>query len=972
MAQEVSRRSFLKLAAATGAAVAVPGCKPAARHLVPYVVPDENVTPGLPSFYATTCAECPAGCGVVARVREGRVTKLEGNPIDPIGAGALCARGQAALQELYNPDRLPAPRRRETDGRGTPLNWRNALREFNAQLKAAAAAGKDRVLFIGQPQGPTLRKITEAWLKTYNSQRFVAFEAINYQALTEAAQRCFNRQDRPVYQLDRAEVIVSFGADFLETYLSPVEYTRQFAAFRAPRKAGEQTTMGLALYVGPRMNLTAANSDQWFACRAGNEGAVALAVLRAVVDSGALHPQSGLDANALRQFTAGYEPEAVARRSGVPVSVIQAIAQRFTKARSAVALAAADDLAGQMGAMLLNTATGNLGNTMRFIDAPNLTWASSRGEIADAVKAMHDGAVDVLVVAAVNPVFTLPPELSTAQAMRRVKLVVWAGWVPDETAEFAHLLLPIDHPLESWDDASPLPGVARLRQPVTRRVFDSRALGDLMLDSIAQAGVNPPPVAWKDTQEALKATWHEIQTQVAPNTSFDDFWAKALSEGGVFTELKTASLTISPNALGEAPKPDAPGGESLALASFPHIFLYDGRGADKPWLQEVPEPVAQIVWDNWAEIHPDTAKRLNVEEGQVVEIVSRHGRLTVAAHLSPRLHPEAIAIPIGQGHLAYGRYASGRGANPWQVLPADRLVTAVEVRATEKRVKLVSPLAPPGMLEQQLVKSLSLDELRRGVVPQEEEPYPEPWEMYDPYTYPKHEWGMTIDLNACTGCSACVAACYAENNVPVVGKELIAQGRIMSWIRIERYWPQTPQAPLMLKMPMLCQQCAHAPCEPVCPVFASYRTEEGLNGQVYNRCVGTRYCSNNCPYKVRRFNWYKPEWPHPLQLQLNPDVSIRGAGVMEKCTFCIQRIRFAEMQALTGQQPLVDGTVVPACAQACPAQAITFGDMKDANSAMMKRRKLNELRNYRPLNDDLNTQPGIVYLRGIYREHGEV
>jgi anaerobic selenocysteine-containing dehydrogenase len=543
MAQEVSRRSFLKLAAATGAAVAVPGCKPAARHLVPYVVPDENVTPGLPSFYATTCAECPAGCGVVARVREGRVTKLEGNPIDPIGAGALCARGQAALQELYNPDRLPAPRRRETDGRGTPLNWRNALREFNAQLKAAAAAGKDRVLFIGQPQGPTLRKITEAWLKTYNSQRFVAFEAINYQALTEAAQRCFNRQDRPVYQLDRAEVIVSFGADFLETYLSPVEYTRQFAAFRAPRKAGEQTTMGLALYVGPRMNLTAANSDQWFACRAGNEGAVALAVLRAVVDSGALHPQSGLDANALRQFTAGYEPEAVAKRSGVPVSVIQAIAQRVTKARSAVALAAADDLAGQMGAMLLNTATGNLGNTMRFIDAPNLTWASSRGEIADAVKAMHDGAVDVLVVAAVNPVFTLPPELSTAQAMRRVKLVVWAGWVPDETAEFAHLLLPIDHPLESWDDASPLPGVARLRQPVTRRVFDSRALGDLMLDSIAQAGVNPPPVAWKDTQEALKATWHEIQTQVAPNTSFDDFWAKALSEGGVFTELKTASLT---------------------------------------------------------------------------------------------------------------------------------------------------------------------------------------------------------------------------------------------------------------------------------------------------------------------------------------------------------------------------------------------------------------------------------------------
>ncbi len=972
MAQEVSRRSFLKLAAAAGAAATVPGCHPAARHLVPYVVPDENVTPGLPSFYATTCAECPAGCAVVARVREGRVTKLEGNPIDPIGAGALCARGQAALQELYNPDRLPAPRRREADGRSTPLSWQTALGEFNAQMKAAAAAGKDRVLYIGQPQGPTLRKITEAWLRAYNSQRLIAFEAINYQALTDAAQRCFNRQDRPVYQLDAAEVIVSFGADFLETYLSPVEYTRQFAAFRAPRATGAQTAMGLALYVGPRMNLTAANSDEWIAARPGTEGAVAMAVLRAVVDAGALGSSSGLDATALRQFTTGYEPEAIAKHSGVPAAAIRRIAQRLGQARGAVALAAADDLTGQVAAMLLNAVTGNLGGTMKFIDAPDLTRASSRGEVAAAIKAMHDGAVDVLVVAGVNPVFALPPELATVQAMRRVKLVVWAGWVPDETAEFAHLMLPIDHPLESWDDVAPRPGVARLRQPVTRRVFDSLALGDLLLESVALAGASPPPVAWKDTQEALKATWREIQTRVAPSTSFDEFWTKALSEGGIFAEPKTASVTISPNALGEAPKLDAPAEESLALASFPHIFLYDGRGADKPWLQEVPEPVAQIVWDNWAEIHPDTAKRLNVEEGQVVEIASRHGRLAVAAHLSPRLHPQAIAIPIGQGHLAYGRYASGRGANPWQVLPAGRLVAAVEVRPTERRVKLVSPLASPSMLEQPVVKSLSLDELRRGVVPQETEPYPEPYEMYDPYTYPKHEWGMTIDLNACTGCSACVAACYAENNVPVVGKELVAEGRIMSWIRIERYWPETPEAPLMMKMPMLCQQCGHAPCEPVCPVFAAYRTDEGLNGQVYNRCVGTRYCSNNCPYKVRRFNWYKPEWPHPMQLQLNPDVSVRGAGVMEKCTFCIQRIRFAEMQALTGQQPLVDGTIVPACAQACPARAITFGDMKQATSAMMSRRKLHALRNYRALDEDLNTQPGIVYLRGIYREHGEV
>jgi molybdopterin-containing oxidoreductase family iron-sulfur binding subunit len=909
---------------------------------------------------------------MVARVREGRVIKLEGNPIDPIGAGASCARGQAALQGLYNPDRLPAPRRRGADGRGAPLNWQAALAQFNEQLKAAAAAGKDRVLFIGQPQGPTLRKITQAWLKAYNSQRLIAFERIDYQAVSDAAQRCFNRQELPVYQLDAAEVIVSFGADFLETYLSPVEFTRQFAAFRAPRKVDEKTGMGLAVYVGPRLNLTAANSDEFIAARPGTEGAVAMAVLRAVVEAGNVRPASGLDANALRQFTAAFEVDEVAKSSGVPATAIRRLAERLGQARSAVALAAADDLTGQVAAMLLNAATGNLGGTMKFIDAPNLTQVSTRSEVADAVKAMHDGAIDVLVVAGVNPVFSLPPELNMAQAMSRVKLAVWGGGVPDETAEFAHLLLPLDHPLELWDDAAPRPGVARLRQPVTRRVFDSLPLGDILLQSLAQAGVSPPPVAWKDTQEAVKATWHEIQTQVAPNVSFDEFWAKALSEGGVFTELKTASVTVSPNALSEAPKPDAPAAKSVVLASFPHVFLYDGRGADKPWLQEIPDPVSQIVWDNWAEIHPDTAKRLGVEEGQVVEIVSQAGRLKLAAHLSPRLHPQAIAVPIGQGHAAYGRYASGRGANPWQALPLGRLVAAVEVHPTEEREQLVSPLASFNIAEQQVVKAISLDELQQGIVPEEEEPYPEPYEMYSPYTYPKHEWGMTIDLNACTGCSACVAACYAENNIPVVGKELVAEGRIMSWIRIERYWPETTKSPLMQKMPMLCQQCAHAPCEPVCPVFAAYRTEEGLNGQIYNRCVGTRYCSNNCPYKVRRFNWYKPEWPHPMQLQLNPDVTVRGAGVMEKCTFCIQRIRFAEMQALTGQQALVDGSIVPACAQACPANAISFGDMKDEQSAMMRRRKLHALRNYRALDEHLNTQPGIVYLRGIYREHGEI
>jgi molybdopterin-containing oxidoreductase family iron-sulfur binding subunit len=327
-----------------------------------------------------------------------------------------------------------------------------------------------------------------------------------------------------------------------------------------------------------------------------------------------------------------------------------------------------------------------------------------------------------------------------------------------------------------------------------------------------------------------------------------------------------------------------------------------------------------------------------------------------------------IADPIGQGHAAYGRYATGRGANPWAVLAANRRTTPVTARALARKRALVSPLGSADMRGRPIVGAASVEELTRGRIPEHHPHPPEPYEINPPHDHPRHHWGMTIDLNACTGCSACVAACYAENNLPVVGREGVEHGRVMSWIRIERYAPSPDQhgkAPLLYLMPMLCQQCDQAPCEPVCPVFAAYHTDEGLNGQIYNRCVGTRYCENNCPYKVRRFNWFVPEWPEPLNLQLNPDVTVRGAGVMEKCTFCVQRIRHAQISAKIDGRLLRDGEIVPACAEACPARAITFGDMNDALSAMMRRREENQPRGYRAL-DELNTQPSIVYLRDLF------
>ncbi len=901
----------------------------------------------------------------MARVREGRVIKLEGNPNHPVGGGALCARGQAALQGLYNPDRLSRPNQRGTNQQLQPIKWDAAYKAITERLHSATNAGKNRVAFMGAPSGPTLGAIIDRWLRSWNSERLIPYQAIDDAPERAANRLCYGRSDLPVYQIDRAEVLISFGADFLETWRSPVEMTLQYAQFHSPRKSGSTVTVGYSAYVGPRFSLTASRCDDWLTAPPRSEAVVALGILHELLQQGATPAAGGLDLNALRGFVAGYDPASVAKQSGVPAETITRLAKRFAEAKSAVALAGTDDIATHVAAILLNAVKGSIGDTVRFLEGAAPQPPSDSEQLAASIDAMRAGKIDVLVVSGVNPLFTMPPEANFADALKHVPFVVWCGQVPDETAEAAHLLLPIHHTIETWGDEMPRPGVFGLGQPAMQPVFESKPLGDILLDS-ARAGTPQNPL-WENTAHAVEANWRDLHKQLGLTESFDEFWEKARRTGGYFGDAKTAQVSFKAEVLNSPPQIQV-ASTGLTMVAFPHIFFYDGRGADKPWLQEIPEPVSQIVWDSWAEIHPDTARQLDVAEGDIVELRSRHGRIEVAAHIFDRIEPGVIAVPIGQGHTAFGRYANGRGCNPWRVLADGRRIARVELSRTGRSDVAVTPLGLTTMLNRPFVETISLNDLVKGIKPPpfEEEP-PEPYEVYEKYTYEKHQWGMTIDVNTCTGCSACVAACYAENNVPFVGRNEIARGRIMSWLRIDRYFPETPSSKLIQIMPMLCQQCDHAPCEPVCPVFAAYHTDEGINGQVYNRCVGTRYCENNCSYKVRRFNFYKPEWPAPLNLQLNPDVTVRGAGVMEKCTFCIQRIRSAEMNAeADDKRPVRDGEIVPACAQACPAKAITFGDMKDPSSAVMRRRDDNPLRAYRAL-ENLNTQPSIVYLRDIYQ-----
>jgi molybdopterin-containing oxidoreductase family iron-sulfur binding subunit len=1008
----VKRRDFLKVLGAAGATVGTVGCtSEKVGKLIPYLVsPDETVS-GVSTYYATTCRECSAGCGLIAETRDGRTTKLEGNPEHPLNRGALCSRGQSAVQGLYNPDRFRGPMMK-VNGAWKAIEWDTALSLLSANLAAARTGARGaaaNAVFLNQHESGSFPAFLDAWLASYGMRPHLSVDFEADSAAIEANRRSYGVA-WPRLSFSDAKLIVSFGADFLETWGLSVPQQLDFADARA-KLAGAPRFV----YIGPRRSLTGLSADQWIACKPGSELAIA---------------------NALAGRTSIAD---AAQQSGVSAAILQGLQQEMAQAKPVLALAGtrgSNALDVALAVAALNQANGAVGTTIRPAEPMvGMEGIARFGDVAAAVERMRSGQVPIVFVRGVNPAYNLPAGARFADAFTKVPFKVSFSLYPDETTELCDLVLPDLHPLESWGDAEAGRGLVSLQQPAMDPVFaGTRATADVLMQVALKEPANASRYPQKDYRSWL------IQRFPGGMSAFTATLVKGVGPGAVATRTAPSAAVTT---LGAAAPIESTKGD-FYLVVYPSPVLGDGRGANKPWLQELPDPVSKVLWSSWVELHPETAYRLGIDRGDIVEVSTAAGKVRAPAYLYLGIRPDTIALALGQGHSSvakldqfepkhtdpnvvqwgYGRYARNIGVRAHDLLgvtgDAAGGLALVSTRASLSKTgdseTLISTEGSARQHGRGIAQAIPLSELGRSprgdeggvaAIAAEGDPKaPEQHEEHIPGEPPtaflpglrspvaadaqgrlgsptsedrgknkgiyrddhwsgmaERRWAMTIDLARCTGCSACVTACYAENNIPTVGAPWqnatvwadakpgfnIMRGREMNWIRLERYFEGADDAKFTEDfearfVPMLCQHCGNAPCEPVCPVYATYHAPDGLNVQVYNRCVGTRYCSNNCPYKVRYFNWFgygEPDrkqyaFPSPLDWQLNPDVTVRGKGVMEKCTFCVQRIREAETRAKTEGRVLAVDEFTTACAQACPSRAIVFGDAADPNWSVSK------------------------------------
>jgi MoCo/4Fe-4S cofactor protein with predicted Tat translocation signal len=974
-ARQLPRRDFLKLAVVTAGVAVAAGCTRApVEKAIPLLVGDEEIVPGRSLNYATTCGACSAGCGALVKVRDGRPIKLEGNPQHPLSHGGLCAIGQASLFGLYDSQRLKNPRKN-----GNDTTWSQLDSEVITQL-AALRHDKGAVRFLsGTITSPSLNAAIADFLRPFADGRHVIYDVPSASAILDAHEKTHGARLLPQFRFEKAEVIASFDADFLGTWLSPVEFTTGYRVARDVNAV--PLRMSWHAQFEPRMTITGAKADRRYAISPA-EVATTLAQLaqRVAAKAGTSFSAAGLE-------------------TSVPAAVLDEVANRLWAARSrSLVISGPTDVSTQVLVNFINHALGNYGATVD-LTAPSAQRQGSDTELARLTAELHSGTVRALFIYGANPVFDLPEGEALAAAIQHVPLVVNFSGRADETSAVSTCVAPDHHFLESWSDAEPVAGTVAVVQPTVRPLFNTRSV----LESLAAWSGAPQPM-----YDIVRESWRRlIFPRQKKEADFETFWVHAVQDGQA--QVEPIAPKLKPFNLAAVQKPNAASAAGYSLVLYPNVAMGDGRHAYNAFLHELPDPISKVTWDNCANVSPATAAKLGVKESDTLVIAAKDAagqerKLVLPVYVQPGQHDSVIAVALGYGSILSRRFAAegpnwidkqpsvngagtvGSNAAPFlrwdgaslRYERADievvRGIQRLPIAVTQEHHTLTEPKpsvpgfpGPRDIVQETVLPVLAADAGK----PKPKAAHGEDiWPADHPYT--GHRWAMAVDLAACTGCSSCVVACQIENNIPVVGKDEIRRNREMHWLRIDRYFSDSGDGPVDVAFqPMMCQQCEDAPCETVCPVLATVHSDEGLNQQVYNRCVGTRYCANNCPYKARRFNWFDYAHNDKVEnLALNPDVTVRTRGVMEKCTFCVQRIQEQKIAARTrGDNLIADGAIQTACQQSCPAQAIVFGDLNDPKSKVAQLAQSG--RSYRVL-EDLGVGPSVAYLKLVRnRDKGE-
>lgn len=952
----VNRRQFLKLMSASLALAGLTACTRPAEKIVPYVRPPEEIIPGKPLFFATAMTLGGFATGLLIESHMGRPTKVEGNPDHPASLGATDVFTQASVLTLYDPDRSQT-----LQYLGNIRPWSAFLMSLRTAMEAQQKTqGAGLRILTETITSPTLAHQLQALLTEFPLAKWHQYEPAGRDNTRAGAQLAFGEYIETQYRFDKAEIILSLGADFLTCGPGHLRYAREFARKRQVQ-AG-QGQMNRLYVVESTLSNTGARADHRLPIRAMEiEGFIRTIAAKLGI-----------------MQTPGQSDSELGTRDLGLSSWIAALVQDLQQHRGASIIIAGDYQPPGVHALahVINQNLGNVGNTVIYTDPVEANPLNQMESLRQLVQDMEAGLVEILVIIGGNPVYTAPVDLRFGEHLTKVKLSMHLNLYNNETSALCHWHIPETHYLESWSDARAYDGTVTIIQPLIAPLYDGKSAHELL----ATLSNNPR----QSSYDIVRDYWKNKRG----SNDFEQFWRKALHDGLMAdTALPPKSISLK-TPLVEAIDPPSSintqeqnptdneqqtldNKQSLEIVFQPDPTIFDGQFANNGWLQELPKPLTKLTWDNAALISPATAERLGLANEEVVNLLYRGYTVKAPIWIMPGHADNSITVHLGYGRTRAGKVGTGIGFNAYLIRTSRTpwFDSGLEIHKTNERYQLACTQDHYSLEGRDLVRSGTWDQYRENPnfwhekTPGSGETIDQSLSLslYPEYKYEGYAWGMVIDLNACIGCNACVVACQAENNIAIVGKDQVLKGREMHWIRIDRYYKGNLDNPEAYHQPVLCMQCENAPCEVVCPVAATVHSAEGLNDMVYNRCVGTRYCSNNCPYKVRRFNFFQySDWDTPsLKLMRNPDVTVRSRGVMEKCTYCVQRINYARIEAEKENRQIRDGEIVTACQAVCPAEAITFGNINDPDSRVSKLKA--ESRNYGLL-EDLNTKPRTTYL----------